>query len=237
MDNKTMIELFAGSAEIAEQFKKAGYKTTAVDWKQYGKIDQVVDVKNLTHEDIKDAKYLHASFDCKTYTIAACSKHRHKGTLSPKTQYAIDCDAVNVHVLHLIYQRVMKDPDFKFTIENPRGNLRKMLFMIAFENNSVIQCKRHTVWYCKYGDERAKPTDVWTNIQNWTPRPMCKNYKYDENKNVIARHCHHEPAQRGAKTGTQGRKGSYERSKDGNSGKERQLRAEQNSKTINSRMD
>ena len=23
--------------------------------------------------------------------------------------------------------------------------------------------KRHTVWYCKYGDSRAKPTDIWTS--------------------------------------------------------------------------
>ena len=35
------------------------------------------------------------------------------------------------------------------------------------------------------------------------PRPQCKN----GNPN-----CHHQPAPRGSKTGTQGRKGSYERS-------------------------
>jgi hypothetical protein len=51
---------------------------------------------------------------------------------------------------------------------------------------------------------KEKPTDIWTNSQNWKPKPVCWN----GNKN-----CHHQPAPRGSKTGTQGRKGSYERSK------------------------
>ena len=72
---------------------------------------------------------------------------------------------------------------------------------------------RHTVWYCKYGDDRAKPTDIWTNSKEWIPRPMCRNYKYDKEGNIINKHCHHESARRGAKTGTQGKKGSYNRSK------------------------
>ena len=61
-----------------------------------------------------------------------------------------------------------------------------------------------TVWYCTYGDKRAKPTDIWTNIDQWKPKPVCHN----GNKN-----CHHEPAPRGSRTGTQGLKSSYEKSK------------------------
>ena len=34
-----------------------------------------------------------------------------------------------------------------------------------------------------------------------------------ETGEIIDRHCHHESARRGAKTGTQGLKGNYERSK------------------------
>ena len=91
-----------------------------------------------------------------------------------------------------------------FFIENPRGMLRHMPFMKEF--------KRYTVWYCKYGDDRAKPTDIWTNSTTWTPRPECRNYKYDKEGNIIDKHCHHQAARRGAKTGTQGRDGSYTRS-------------------------
>jgi intein/homing endonuclease len=57
---------------------------------------------------------------------------------------------------------------------------------------------------CKYGDERAKPTDIWTNSTTWVPRPVCRNGNKD---------CHHQPAPRGSKTGTQGKSNSYERSK------------------------
>ena len=56
-----------------------------------------------------------------------------------------------------------------------------------------------------------KPTDIWTNDlksifnQNgWQPRRKCWN----NNKK-----CHHESAPRGSKTGTQGLKNDYERSK------------------------
>lgn len=73
--------------------------------------------------------------------------------------------------------------------------------------------KRHTVWYCKYGDSRAKPTDIWTNSKIWIPRKECKNYKYNKDGNIIDKHCNHESARRGSKTGTQGKKDSYNRSK------------------------
>ncbi len=61
--------------------------------------------------------------------------------------------------------------------------------------------KRHTVTYCQYGDDRMKPTDIWTNSKSWIPKQMCKNGDA----------CH-VPAPRGSKTGTQGLKGSIDRS-------------------------
>ena len=74
--------------------------------------------------------------------------------------------------------------------------LRKMPWMQEFP--------RHTIWYCQYGDDRAKPTDIWTNSTKWVPKPVCHNGNKD---------CHHQPAPRGSKTGTQGKKGHYERSR------------------------
>lgn len=59
---------------------------------------------------------------------------------------------------------------------------------------------RHTVTYCQYGDNRMKPTDIWTNCSEWKPKPMCKN----------GENCH-ESAPRGSKTGTQGIKGAKDR--------------------------
>tara|TARA_R110002096_G_C14122024_1_gene680998 strand:- start:99 stop:479 length:381 start_codon:yes stop_codon:yes gene_type:complete len=113
---------------------------------------------------------------------------------------------VNQHWIGLIKEWLKINPNMVFFIENPRGMMRHMPWMQEFT--------RYTVWYCKYGDDRAKPTDIWTNSTTWKPRPMCRNYKYDkETGAIIDKHCHHESARRGAKTGTQGKKGSFNRSK------------------------
>lgn len=85
------------------------------------------------------------------------------------------------------------DPEFWF-IENPRGMLRKMDFMRNLMRTSVS--------YCQYGDDRMKPTDIWTNNPFWLPRPMCKQGDA----------CH-VSAPRGSQTGTQGLANAYERSK------------------------
>ena len=136
-----------------------------------------------------------ASPDCTTYSIASVSTHR-TNSIEPKSDYAKKCDAVNKHWIGLIKEWLEINPNMVFFIENPRGMLRKMPFMQEFT--------RHTVWYCTYGDDRAKPTDIWTNSKTWIPRQICHN----GNKN-----CHHQPAPRGSKTGTQGKKDSFNRSK------------------------
>lgn len=61
---------------------------------------------------------------------------------------------------------------------------------------------RYTVTYCQYGSTRMKPTDIWTNHPDPKFKPPCHNGD-----------CCHVAAPRGAKTGTQGLKGSIERAK------------------------
>lgn len=201
---RKILELFAGSRCIGKAAEQLGYEIFSVDWTNYDNIDLIIDIENLTIKDIPFIPdHVHASFDCTTYTIAAISHHRN-GT-EPKSEYAKKCDKVNQHVINLINQWQLINPNVTFSFENPRGMLRHMPFMKDF--------KRYTVWYCQYGDERAKPTDIWTNNVNFTPIKECHNYKYDKEGNIINKHCHHESARRGAKTGTQGKKGSYERSK------------------------
>jgi hypothetical protein len=194
MENLKLVELFAGSRCVGKAGEELGMKVFSADWQPFDNIDFVGDIENMKISDVPFVPdVVWASPDCTTYTIAAISTHRN-GT-EPKSDYAKKCDQVNRHFISLIKQWLDINPNLKFYIENPRGMLRKMPFMQEF--------KRHTVWYCQYGDDRAKPTDIWTNNDEWLPRPMCHN----GNKN-----CHHQPAPRGSKTGTQGRKGSYNRS-------------------------
>lgn len=197
-----VLELFAGSRSFGKNAEKLGHSVFSVDWEKYDGVNLSIDIEYLTPEMIPFIPdYIHASPDCTTYTIAAISTHRNG--VEPKSEYAKKCDRVNIHVLELIkyYQKI--NPELKYTIENPRGMMRKMPFMLGIP--------RTTVWYCRYGDDRAKPTDIWSNgIRNifnetgWQPKSECHN----GNKK-----CHHESAPRGSKTGTQGKNGSYERSK------------------------
>ena len=190
-----LLELFAGSRSIGIEAEKQGLNVCSVDWTAYENIDLSIDIGELKKEDVPFVPdVIWASPDCTTYSIAACSTHR-TNSIEPKSDYAKKCDEVNEHFIGMIKEWLKINPKMVFFIENPRGMLRKMPFMQEF--------KRHTIWYCQYGDDRAKPTDVWTNSEDWTPRPQCKN----GNPN-----CHHQRAPRGSKTGTQGRKGSYERS-------------------------
>lgn len=190
---KLFIDLFCGSSSFKAEAEKSGFEYFGVDWEPYEHVSLVTDIEYLKLSQLPDFKlydkvHIHASPDCTTYSIAAISTHRDNG--KPKTDYAAKCDDVNQNVIELIIKS-----GASYSIENPRGYLRKMDFMQGLP--------RYTVWYCQYGDDRAKPTDIWTNL-NWTPRPVCHNGNKD---------CHHQPAPRGSKTGTQGRKGSYERSK------------------------
>jgi hypothetical protein len=190
-----ILELFAGSRSIGKVGDKLGMNVFSVDWEKYEDIDLCIDVAKLKKEDVPFVPdFVWASPDCTTYSIAAISTHRNN--TEPKSEYAKKCDTTNQHFISLIKEWLEINPDMVFFIENPRGMLRKMPWMQEF--------KRHTIWYCQYGDERAKPTDIWTNSDKWIPKPVCHNGNKE---------CHHAPAPRGSKTGTQGRKGSYERSK------------------------
>ena len=200
-----LLELFAGSRSIGKVAESMGFEVFSVDWTEYENIDLAKDIGKLELSDIPFVPdVVWASPDCTTYSIAAISTHRDKETREGKTDYARECDITNQHWMGLIDKWLKLNQDLIYYIENPRGGLRKMPWM---EKHPI----RHTVWYCQYGDKRAKPTDIWTNNPNWTPREQCRNYKRGKDGNII-KHCHHESAPRGSRTGTQGVKGSYLRS-------------------------
>lgn len=194
-----VLELFAGTRSIGKAFEARGHEVYSVEWnKDFKDINLYADISTLTVEQIivlcgGYPDIIWASPDCTTFSIAAISHHRRKneetGNLDPISDYAKFCDNVDQHVLELIREL---SPKYWF-IENPRGGMRKMTWMQDFP--------RYTITYCQYGDNRMKPTDIWTNHPNPKFLPPCKN----------GDKCH-EPAPRGSKTGTQGLKGSVKRS-------------------------
>ena len=195
-----VLELFAGSRSFSKVAEEHGMETHTSDYKPFKKIDQVCDIFDFDYNKVPFfPDIIWASPPCTTFSIASCSTHWTKkdDKFIPKTDEAkLGLRIVNKTQI-IIDHYIAHNPELIYIIENPRGLLRKMELMKKYNNNL------RTIWYCQYGDTRAKPTDIWTNA-NWLPRPVCKN----GNPN-----CHHERAPRGSKTGTQGLGNAYERSK------------------------
>lgn len=198
------LDVYTGSGSIANEARRQGHEAFGVDHKQYRVTDLVIDVEELTIEMlpwIPDVVWF--GIPCTSWSLAGIGAHRINGTIAV-SDFAKKSDRLLDHNLKLILDLQKINPDLIWYFENPRGCLRKMPQMKGLP--------RATVWYCQYGDSRAKPTDIWSNniVQplfetgGWRPRPKCYN------GNVK---CHHEAAPRGSKTGTQGLKDNHERSK------------------------
>lgn len=208
-----VLELFAGTRSIGKAFEMAGHKVFSVDWdSSFEDIDLCENVMTVTPQMVIERfglpDVVWASFDCTTFSIAGIGHHRRKnpltGELDAVSEYAKECDKIDQYVLKLIDELQQErekrglDPLIYF-IENPRGGLRKMVWMQKYP--------RYTITYCQYETDkpankrRMKPTDIWTNHPNPQFRPMCKN----------GAACH-EASPRHSRTGTQGLKNARERS-------------------------
>lgn len=202
MKQLKVLELFAGTRSIGKEFDKKGHLVYSVEWdKAHENINWYTDIGKITTQDIVSKfgipDVIWASPDCTSYSVAGISHHRRKdedGNLTPISEYAKFCDDVNKNLIKIIDELLLLNPNLIYFIENPRGGMRKM--------NFIKDKPRYTLSYCQYGDKRQKPTDIWTNHKNPKFKPICKP----------GSSCH-EAAPRGSRTGTQGIKGSKDRSR------------------------
>ena len=191
MSEKFMIEFFSGSGVLSKEFANAGYKTLTIDSNPKLKPDLVLDILNFRIQDLpKEFRNPDVCFfgvPCTHFSVAG----RDNNFINFVPTHKDACIS-----LALVYKSldIIKELNPKYWfIENPMGYLRTFPFM--------QKLVRKHLWYCKYGDSRAKPTDIWTNCFTWIPKKCFNN-----NTN-----CHHEKAPRGCKTGTQGMTNAYER--------------------------
>lgn len=193
-----ILELFAGSRSIGKIAEQRSHEVFSVDVKPFEMINLVKDILELNIKDIPfQPDMIWASPPCTTYSIAGLSHHRPiDGEIS---EFAKKSDKLVKKTLELI-----KFYNCIYYIENPRGLLRKQEFM--------KNIPRTTVWYCKYGDNSAKPTDIWSNNiysifnpNGWIKRKDCFNGNLN---------CHHDKCPRGTNNGkgTQGKKDNFTRS-------------------------
>jgi len=184
-----VLELFSGTASFSEMAKKRGHNTFTVDIDSGFNPDCCCSVLDFDIDD-QFPDVIWASPPCQCFSVASIGTHWTGGKEAyiPKTDKAKESIKLVKKTVDIIEHLQPK----YFFIENPRGVLRKL---------GLIPYPLKTCCYCQYGDTRMKPTDIWTNLEGWVPK-MCHNGSKD-----------HEEARRGAKTGTQGLKGSVDRSR------------------------
>ena len=175
-----IVDFFAGAGgELRRKDIEAlGHKYITFDIDPKFKCDFTSDIFDIEFIN-QEVDFVWASPPCETWSVSSIGHHWNKDN-TPKTKEAIHGLNMMRHLIRLLNTR-----NVKWVIENPRGKLRKMPFMQEF--------RRKTVTYCKYGETRMKPTDLWIHGFDWQPRPICKN----------GDPCH-VSAPRGSRTGTQG---------------------------------
>jgi hypothetical protein len=181
---RVMVDLYAGSKSASKPMAERGWEVRSVDilWGE--------DVLTWSWDGGK-VDLMWASPPCERFSVAGHFHHFRKVgeravPVTPDAEYAVAL------VRRALKLRDEIHPTY-FVMENPRGLMRKALP----ELRSPV-----TVWYCRYGDERAKPTDLWLDPPagppGFLPLRRCRN---ESSK------CAHSRAPRGSPTGTQGRKG------------------------------
>lgn len=189
-------ELFAGTESFSKVARSLGHETFTVELDQRFSPNLRADVATLSASDFPySPDVLWASPPCQGFSVAVIGRNWHHDH-TPKTDSARNAMALVQQTMRLIDEL---NPEVWF-IENPRGKLRKLPFLADW-----VAAKggvRRTVMYCQYGDTRQKPTDIWTNLTSWEPRPLCKP----------GAKCH-EAAPRGSRTGTQGLGNAMDRSR------------------------
>ena len=192
-----IFDFFAGTGSSTQAFKDAGHTVYTFELDDSFEATENVDILTLNAQDLI-AKYgqpdfIWASPPCTAFSVASIGHHWAQGGVNPipKTEEASFNQKLVAHTLQLIKNLA---PTKGWLMENPRGMLRKLPVVAGYP--------RFTVTYCRYGDTRMKPTDLWGVVPGWKPKEMCKN----------GQSCH-VAAPRGSRTGTQGLAGAKERSR------------------------
>lgn len=176
-----VLDLFCGLKGWSQPFVERGHEVVTVDIEARFNPTIVVDVMNLHPQDVEPIDVLLASPPCEGFSVMQIGKNWTREH-EPKTDKAKLSQALVSRTLDMV---LWLRPKF-WVIENPRAKLRKLPMMQHYE--------RHTVTYCKYGETRMKPTDLWGRFPpSLTLHPPCVN----------GDSCHVR-APRGSRTGTQG---------------------------------
>lgn len=196
-DQRTLrvLDLFSGLGGWARPMADRGHRVVTLDNDPRFACDftrDILSVRSLVELEGAGGRFdlVVASPPCQTFSLLACWRYWEKdgNRYTPRNARARHGRAVMAHTFRLIADYNPR----AWVIENPRGLMRKL--------SPVLPTT--TVWYCRLGEMRAKPTDIWTNLQlRWPEACVYRNPD-----------CDHEKVPRGVRAGTIGLKTPAERS-------------------------
>ena len=180
-----MLDLFSGLRGWSDPWKERGHEVITLDLDPKFKADLVMDIRDLTPDMLPwKPDVILASPPCEAFSVMQIGRCWTKNHLAKTTsaEEALDIVSATLALVRLL------DPAV-FVMENPRAKLRRLVEV------HWPYLERRTVTYCQYGEERMKPTDLWSD--RWPAAleliPPCHN----------GDPCHIR-AVRGSTTGTQG---------------------------------
>lgn len=166
--SKIVLELFSGNESFSKVMREKGFECVTVDIEEKFNPTICKDILKITLEELPNKPFiLWASVPCQTFSIASVYVHWDKG--KPKSK---DC-LIGLELLDKTIWLIKKLEPKYWIIENPRAMMRKKINHY-FRKNGIKHYICRTVTYCQYGHLIMKPTDFWSNIENWFPKPMCK---------------------------------------------------------------
>ena len=188
-----VVELFAGTKSFSNVAKERGHEVWTTDFNPKFECDLTGDIldyeiEKLVFEKVKESKFVWMSPVCTTWSLASGNTYWDEFRQPRRKESG---EAIRMMMFCRFIADYCNKHNKYFVIENPNGRAVWIL------DNQFLK----RAWYCQYGDTRAKPTNIWTNL------PIEFKTCFNGNKN-----CHHESAPRGSKTGTQGLKDNEERS-------------------------
>jgi hypothetical protein len=161
-----VLELFSGTASFGQVAKARGHELFLSGLDPQFEMDYCVDIREFDPALVPwQPDVIWASPPCDAFSVVSIRHHWTGGEKAyvpntPKARGAITIVEAALDIIEKLQPKV-------WIMENPRGLLRIMPFMQSF--------RRYTVTYCQYGENRMKPTDLWSNVQNFELKPPCNN--------------------------------------------------------------
>jgi hypothetical protein len=186
-----VVDLFSGTRGWTQAMREEGHEVFSIDNDPRFTADAYLDLRSASaaleaipwRPDLIVASPMCASFS--TMSMGKMWDYGHQA--KPKHSTAQDGMSMVLAILRII---AVMAPEY-WIIENPRGRLRSLELLEGVP--------RYTVWYCRLGMERAKPTDLFGVVpRSLNDRLMSGDYTcHNGNPDHIA-------APRGSRSGTQG---------------------------------